>query len=236
MPFDEPLRLPARPSIAVSAATELSWLVIACSKRNAVHQIDGALERDVDAFWGDGLGMLTEPLNLAQQLGCLTGWDIEPLLSIEDQRIDAKAELGLETEDEHERTAVRERLERLAADRKVRRAYGELLRAVWRDAEPQLRFGPPSWRWLIEAFASTRRLRGDSRLKAMRVPVLMLIATADKLVDPKAAAQVAAKLPDARVVRFGKESAHEILREADPVRNRAIGEIDIFLAARAKRA
>jgi lysophospholipase len=106
----------------------------------------------------------------------------------------------------------------------------------WREAEPQLKFGPPSWRWLIEAFASTRKLRADSRLKTMRVPVLMLIAMADKLVDPKAALQVAAKLPDVRVVRFGKESAHEILREADPVRNRAIGEIDIFLSARAKRA
>ncbi len=38
-----------------------------------------------------------------------------------------------------------------------------------------------------------------------------------------------------RVVRFGQESAHEVLREADGVRNRAIGEIDIFLASRAQR-
>ena len=37
------------------------------------------------------------------------------------------------------------------------------------------------------------------------------------------------------LVRFGKESAHEILREVDPVRNRALGEIDIFLSARAQQ-
>jgi len=105
----------------------------------------------------------------------------------------------------------------------------------WHQTCPELLLGPPSWRWVIQAFASTRRLRGDRRLRTMRVPVLMLVAEADKLVDPKAALAVAAKLPDARVVRFGKEAAHELLREADPVRNRAIGEIDLFLAARAQQ-
>jgi lysophospholipase len=42
-------------------------------------------------------------------------------------------------------------------------------------------------------------------------------------------------LPDCRVLRFDKEAAHEVLRETDSVRNRAIGEIDIFLASRAQR-
>jgi lysophospholipase len=107
--------------------------------------------------------------------------------------------------------------------------------AFWHQTHPELLLGPPSWRWLIKAFASTRLLRADPRLKTMRVPVLMLVADADKLVDPKAALAVAAKLPNARVVRFGKEAAHELLREVDPVRNRAIGEIDLFLAARAPR-
>ncbi len=102
----------------------------------------------------------------------------------------------------------------------------------WQSTQPMLLLGPPSWRWVIEAFASTRQLRGDARLKNMRVPTLMLVAMADQLVSPRAALVVAAKLPDVRVVRFGRESAHEILREADPVRNRAIGEIDIFLSSR----
>ncbi|MEO8374349.1 MAG: alpha/beta hydrolase [Sphingomonas bacterium] len=104
----------------------------------------------------------------------------------------------------------------------------------WQSAKPELRLGPPSWKWLIQAFQSTRRLRDDSRLRSMSVPVLMIIAESDKLVNPRAASQVAAKLPDVRVVRFGSESAHEVLREADAVRNRAIGEIDIFLASRAQ--
>lgn len=104
----------------------------------------------------------------------------------------------------------------------------------WQSADPRLLLGPPSWRWVIEAFASTRQLRRDPRLKTMTVPTLMLVAMADQLVTPRHALGVAGRLPDIRVVRFGKESAHEILREADNVRNRAIGEIDIFLSSRAK--
>lgn len=103
----------------------------------------------------------------------------------------------------------------------------------WWDRKPEIKLGPPSWRWVVRAFESTRRLRVSRRLKLVKVPVLMLVAEADKLVRAADAIKVAGALPDARVVRFGKESAHEILREVDPVRNRALGEIDIFLSARA---
>ena len=106
----------------------------------------------------------------------------------------------------------------------------------WRTTRPDLAIGPPSWRWVIQAFASTRPLREDPRLKQLACPVLMLVADADLLVSTPAALAVARRLSDARVVRFGSESAHEILREADPVRSRAIGEIDRFLANRVSRA
>lgn len=103
----------------------------------------------------------------------------------------------------------------------------------WHASDPALVTGPPSWNWLVQGFASTRALRTSAALATTTTPVLMLVAEADGLVDPRAAFQVAARLPDCRVVRFGSESAHEILREADPVRDRAIAEIDAFLAARA---
>lgn len=106
--------------------------------------------------------------------------------------------------------------------------------AIWHATKPELVTGPPSWHWLSEAFRATRWLAQHPNLTKMRVPVLMLIANADGLVDGSAARKLGAKLHDARIVAFGKESAHEILRECDPVRNRAIGEIDIFLAARAQ--
>jgi lysophospholipase len=106
----------------------------------------------------------------------------------------------------------------------------------WWEAKPELRLGPPSWRWVVRAFESTRHLRLSRRVKLMKTPVLMLVADADKLVRAADALTVAGHIADCRVVRFGPESAHEILREADPVRNRALGEIDIFLSARAQSA
>lgn len=103
----------------------------------------------------------------------------------------------------------------------------------WQAAKPELVLGPPSWRWVVEAFASTRSVRDDPRLRRLSVPLLMLVPLADQLVEPRAAIAIADRLPDARVLRFGDESSHEVLREADPVRDRAIAEIDLFLAARA---
>ena len=45
-------------------------------------------------------------------------------------------------------------------------------------------------------------------------------------------------MPRAELLRFGAEAAHEILREADPVRDQALERIDEFLdrASRAGRA
>jgi lysophospholipase len=105
----------------------------------------------------------------------------------------------------------------------------------WWEQKPEIKLGPPSWRWVVRAFESTRRLRVSRRVKLVKTPVLVLVAEADKLVRAADAIKVAGLLPDARLVRFGNESAHEILREVDPVRNRALGEIDIFLSARAQQ-
>ncbi|TCP89865.1 lysophospholipase [Sphingomonas sp. PP-CE-1A-559] len=101
----------------------------------------------------------------------------------------------------------------------------------WQAAHPELVLGPPSWAWLAQGFAGAAALATDARVESIDTPVLMLIAEADKLVDPRAALRLAARLRNAQVVRFGPESAHEILREADGVRDRALSAIDSFLAA-----
>ncbi|MFT3977978.1 MAG: alpha/beta hydrolase [Sphingomonas bacterium] len=104
----------------------------------------------------------------------------------------------------------------------------------WYAEKPEIRLGPPSWSWLAQAFAGTRALERDARLASLRVPILMLVAEADGLVDPRAALRIAAKLPMAQVERFGAEAAHELLREADPVRNHALAAIDRFLETHAR--
>ncbi len=87
MPFEEPLLLPPKAHIQPSAAIELSWLVIGCGNRSAVHTPGRtASSTEADVFWGDGERMLTEVLVIAEQLGCVTGWDIEPLLHVADAR------------------------------------------------------------------------------------------------------------------------------------------------------
>jgi DNA-binding HxlR family transcriptional regulator len=139
MPFDEPLSLPPRARVEPSAAIELSWLVIGCGNRNAVHTMAGALEDEVDEFWGDGERMLTELISIAHQLRCSTGWNIDPLLSVADATLDPEAELDLVTESEDERALTRERIARLASDPALRTRYQRLLRAVWAEGEPLLR-------------------------------------------------------------------------------------------------
>jgi len=99
----------------------------------------------------------------------------------------------------------------------------------WHDVSPELQLGPPSWAWLSEAFAGSAALARDSRVERIAVPVLLLLADADRLVDPQAAIRVVERLPHGRILRFGADCAHEILRERDPVRDRALAALDAFL-------
>ncbi|MEG3165910.1 alpha/beta hydrolase [Sphingomonas sp. PB2P19] len=105
----------------------------------------------------------------------------------------------------------------------------------WHARHPELKLGPPSWAWLAEAFTAARALARDPRVETIATPVLLIVAEADKLVDPHATLRLAARLPNAQVVRFGRDSAHEVLREADRVRKRAFAAIDAFLDAHSTR-
>ncbi len=128
----------------------------------------------------------------------------------------------------HERPGLLDRQRLLTAD--AARYADE---GWWYGEQPDLQLGPPSWAWLVEAFASTRKQRSDPRLATITTPLLMLVAAADALVDPGATQAVVARIPGATMLQFGRESAHEILREADAVRDRALQAIDSFLDERA---
>jgi len=99
----------------------------------------------------------------------------------------------------------------------------------WRRERPELVMGPGSWGWVERAYASMRKLLAPGVLETVTVPTLILATTADKLVSYRAIAAAAARLPNAQLVTFGDEAHHEILREADPVRRRALEAIDAFL-------
>jgi lysophospholipase len=99
----------------------------------------------------------------------------------------------------------------------------------WRDKRPELVMGPGSWAWVERGYASMRGLFARGVLERVTAPTLILAATGDKLVSYRAIAAAAARMPNAELMTFGGEARHEILRESDPVRNRALAAIDTFL-------
>lgn len=99
----------------------------------------------------------------------------------------------------------------------------------WRDTRPELVMGPASWRWVERGYASMRQLEAPGAMEGVDVPVLILSTAIDKLVSHAANVRAAGRLPKGELVAFGEEAHHEILREVDPVRRRAMHEIAAFL-------
>jgi lysophospholipase len=103
----------------------------------------------------------------------------------------------------------------------------------WWRKEPRFNLGAPSWEWLRAAYSSSTMLTPE-RLRKVILPVLLLGTEHDRLVSPAAIRETAGLLPNAELLMF-EDAAHEILREADPVRERAFERIDSFLDAHAAR-
>lgn len=99
----------------------------------------------------------------------------------------------------------------------------------WRDNRPELVMGPASWGWLERAYASWRKLEEPGALESVKTPVLIMSTSSDKLVSHEANVRAAGRLPKGKLVLFGEEAHHEILREVDEVRGRMMREIAVFL-------
>lgn len=98
----------------------------------------------------------------------------------------------------------------------------------WHEHEPGLRLGPPSWKWMDAAYRSLALLDAPGALEQVAIPLLMLAAERDGLVDTRAIVKAGKRLSACRLHVYGSEAAHEILREADPVRQDALRRIDAF--------
>ncbi len=99
----------------------------------------------------------------------------------------------------------------------------------WRDARPELVMGPASWRWVERGYESMRRLEAPGAMEGVQTPILILSTQNDKLVSHSANVRASQRLPNAELVEFGAEAHHEILREVDAVRERAMDAIADFL-------
>ena len=89
--------------------------------------------------------------------------------------------------------------------------------------------GPGSWGWIERAYASMRSLDRPGVLENVALPVLIVATSKDRLVSPRAIERACQRLPHGELLLFGKEARHEILRETDAIRNRALDAIDAFL-------
>jgi lysophospholipase len=99
----------------------------------------------------------------------------------------------------------------------------------WREQRPELVMGPGSWGWVRGALASIRALARPGVLESIEVPIHIVATSADRLVGVAAIRKAARRLPAAEALWFGPEAAHEIWREADPVRDQALAAADAFL-------
>ncbi|WP_209346994.1 alpha/beta hydrolase [Pontixanthobacter sp. CEM42] len=99
----------------------------------------------------------------------------------------------------------------------------------WRENRPELVMGPGSWGWVERGYASMGAMFAPGALEAVNTPVLLIGISNDKLVDMKAIKEAAERLPNGELLAFGKEAHHEILREVDEVRDRAMDGIAEFL-------
>jgi lysophospholipase len=99
----------------------------------------------------------------------------------------------------------------------------------WKSTKPELELGPPSWHWMTLAYGSTATTEARGHPEAIETPMLILGTDGDRLVSPAAIKRFASRIPQARLKMFGRDVAHEILREKDAPRNEALAAIDSFL-------
>ena len=85
-------------------------------------------------------------------------------------------------------------------------------------AEPGLALGAPTWGWLDFAFQAMAQLARPERLRSVTVPVVIVSAELDKLVDNAAQAAAARHLPQGKLITV-PGAFHEILMETDEMRN-----------------
>jgi lysophospholipase len=103
----------------------------------------------------------------------------------------------------------------------------------WRATRPELAMGPASWGWVRAALESIHLLEAPGVLERVKTPILLLGTRRDGLVRYRAIVRAAERLPNGELLSFGPEAAHEILRETDAVRGRALAAIREFLDRRA---
>jgi alpha-beta hydrolase superfamily lysophospholipase len=92
-------------------------------------------------------------------------------------------------------------------------------------AEPKLALGAPTWSWIDFSLRATAYLARPETLRNVTVPVVIVSAEDDQLVDAAPQAAAARHLPQGKFVTV-PGAFHEILMETDPMRNIFLRALD----------
>ena len=101
--------------------------------------------------------------------------------------------------------------------------------AWWIDHAPALEIGGVTNGWIASAFASIDALHAPGVVEGVTLPLIVLAAGNEGLVDNAATARAVARIPGATMEIFAN-AGHELIREVDPVRDAALGRIAAFFA------
>jgi lysophospholipase len=93
---------------------------------------------------------------------------------------------------------------------------------------PELRLGAGTWRWLDFAFSASRWLRRSSRVATIDIPVLVLGAGAEALVDNGDQRAIVGRMPKGEW-REVPGAFHELLQETDDIRAQVWAAFDGFV-------
>ncbi len=98
------------------------------------------------------------------------------------------------------------------------------------EANGDLALGSPTWGWLDFAFSVSAWLKRDARVTRLGIPVVVLGAAEEKLVDNADQREIVARIPQGRWLEV-PGSYHEILQETDAVRAVFWREFDALAAS-----
>ena len=112
----------------------------------------------------------------------------------------------------------------LTCDRTRFERHAALIRA-----HPELRLCGPTWSWVAFAFELADALARPGAAERLAIPVRILAAADEKLVDNACARRLAERLPHARYVEL-EGARHELFMEIDAVRARAWAEFDALIS------
>ncbi|MDL2399297.1 alpha/beta fold hydrolase [Rhizobium mayense] len=93
---------------------------------------------------------------------------------------------------------------------------------------PQLTLGPPTARWLLEAFRTIERVNSPEHLFSIAIPTVLIAPTRDGVVPYADQERLSRYFRAAQLVPV-HGAKHEILQERDVYRNAALAAINAFI-------